>query len=68
MIASLGSGFIFRIGFATFEVLEKIQSWNWVEQPIVGNYPRLQFVHKPADEITLRGTNSTLEIELRSTL
>ena len=57
MIASLGPGFIFRVGFATFEVLEKIQSWNWVEQPVVGGYPRLQFVHKPADQITLHGVN-----------
>lgn len=57
MIASLGTRFIFRLGFASFEVLEKLQQWNWVEQPIVGKYPRLSFVHKPADQITLRGVN-----------
>ena len=67
MIASLGGGFIFRLGFATFEVLEKLQRWNWVEQPVVGGYPKLQFVNKSADEITLQGVNypGQLHIENR---
>lgn len=52
----LGSTFQFSIGFLQFEELQQTRRWRWVEQPIVGKHPKLQFTGADAETITLRGT------------
>ena len=56
MLLTLGNTFIFTVGILQFEELQRMRRWRWVEQPIVGKHPKLQFTGAEGERISLRGT------------
>lgn len=54
VMLALGS-FRFSLDTAAYQTLTRSQSWNWVEQPLLGGTPAQQFVGKANPTITLRG-------------